>query len=155
MHTSATSGYADVCIGNTPLQGTIYGIDIRQRSTLRAFRQSIFTNTVTGDHDFADGWNFTWLGNYTLSKDDRSVVGEMRWDSPNTRNLRPTVSYNFTDPNRGDLQLFRTIQLSSPTRFQAGDRVTAIDTFTKPLSSFTVLDAVDTTKAYTGKAVLA
>lgn len=152
--TPATSGYADVCIGNTPLQGTIYGIDIRQRSTLRAFRQSIFTNTVTGDHDFADGWNFSWLGNYTLSTDDRSVVGEMSWDSPGTRNLRPTVAYNFTDPNRGDLTLYRTIQLSSPTRFQAGEQVTAIDTFTKPLSSFTVLDAVDTTRAYTGKAVL-
>ena len=27
--------------GNTPQLGTIYGIDIRQRSTLRAFRQSM------------------------------------------------------------------------------------------------------------------
>lgn len=152
--TPTTTGYADVCIGNTPLQGTIYGIDIRQRSTLRAFRQSIFTNTVTGEHNFADGWNFTWLGNYTRSIDDRSVVGEASWDSPSARNQRPTVSYDFTDPNRSDLTLFRTIQLSSPTRYQAGEQVTAIDTFTKPLSSFTVLDAIDTTEAYTAKAVL-
>jgi hypothetical protein len=34
--------------GNTPTKGTIYGIDIRQRSTLRAYRQSIFTNTLQG-----------------------------------------------------------------------------------------------------------
>jgi TonB-dependent receptor len=33
--------------------------------------------------------------------------------------------------------------------------VTSVDDFTKPLSGFTVLDAVDTTKAYTGKLVLA
>ena len=152
--TPTTSGYADVCIGNTPQKGTIYGIDIRQRSTLRAYKQSIFTNTIAGDHDFADGWHVMWLGNYTQSKDDRSVVGEVTWDSPSTRNLRPTVGYDFSDPNRGNLTLFTTNQLSGPTRFQAGTQVTAIDTFTKPASSFTVLDAVDTTDAYTGKIVL-
>ena len=153
--TPTNTGYADVCIGNTPFQGTVYGIDIRQRSTLRAFRQSIFTNTLAGDHEFSDGWKLSWLGNFSESKDDRSVLGEASWDSPSTRTLRPTVSYDFTDPNRGNLSLFNTLQLSGPTRYQAGTAVTAIDTFTKPLSSLTVLDAVDTTKAYTGKLVLA
>jgi len=149
-----TSGYADVCTGNTPQKGTVYGIDIRQRSTLRAFRQSIFTNTLAGEHKFADGWKLNWVGNYTESKDDRSVTGEVTWDSPSTRNQRPTVSYDFTNPNVSSLSLFTTRQLASPTRYTAGTAVTAIDTFTKPASSFTVLDAVDTTKAYTGKVVL-
>jgi TonB-dependent receptor len=153
--TPTNTGYADICIGNTPFRGTVYGIDIRQRSTLRAFRQSIFTNTMSGDHEFSEGWKLSWLGNLTVSKDDRSVVGEATWDSPSTRTLRPTVSYDFTNPNRGSLKLFKTIQLSSPTRYQAGEMVTAIDGFTKPLSSLTVLDAVDTTKAYTGRLVLA
>jgi len=152
--TPTTSGYADVCIGNTPFQGTVYGIDIRQRSTLRAFRQSIFTNTLEGTHEFGDGWKVNWLGNYTESKDDRSVVGEATWDSPSTRNLRPTVSYDFTNPNFSRLLLFTTVQLSTPTRFQAGTPVVDIDTFTKPLTSLNILDAVDTTKAYTGKLVL-
>lgn len=152
--TPTTTGYADVCIGNTPQVGTIYGIDIRQRSTLRAFRQSIFTNMIRGEHEFAEGWKFEWLGNYAESKDDRSVVGEASWDSPSTRTLRPTVGYDFSDPNLARLQLYTTLQLSGPTRFQAGTPVTAIDTFTKPLSSLTVLDAVDTTKAYTAKGVL-
>jgi TonB-dependent receptor len=152
--TPTTSGYADVCIGNTPLSGTIYGIDIRQRSTLRAYRQSIFTNTAQLTHDFGDGWRVDLLGNYTESKDDRSVVGEASWDSPSTRTARPTVSYDFTDPDRSRLLLYRTLQLSGPTRYQAGAAVTAIDGFTKPLSSLTVLDAVDTTTAYTGRLVL-
>ena len=152
--TPTTTGYADVCIGNTPFQGTVYGIDIRQRSTLRAFRQSIFTNTVEGTHEFGDGWKFNWLGNYTESKDDRSVIGETTWESPSTRSLRPTVAYDFTNPNLARLALFTTIQLSGPTRFQAGTPVTAIDSFTKPLTSFNVLDAVDTTKAYTAKFVV-
>ncbi|PTS87922.1 TonB-dependent receptor, partial [Sphingomonas sp. HMWF008] len=152
--TPTTSGYADICIGNTPQKGTIYGIDIRQRSTLRAFKQSIFTNTLAGDHDFGAGWHLMWLGNYTQSKDDRSVVGEIAWDSPSTRSLRPTVAYDFSDPNRSRLQLFTTNQLSGPTRFQAGTAVTAIDTFAKTPSSLTVLDAIDTTDAYTAKLVL-
>lgn len=152
--TPTNSGYADVCIGNTPQRGTIYGIDIRQRSTLRAFRQSIFTNTLAGDHRFGDGWALNWIGNYTVSKDDRSVVGEASWDSPATRNQRPTVGYDFSDPNRSRLSLFTTTQLSGPTRYTAGTPVTAIDTFTKPPVSFSVLDAIDTTKAYTGKVVL-
>ncbi len=152
--TPINTGYGDVCIGNTPPSGTVYGIDIRQRSTLRAFRQSIFTNTLEGKHEFGDGWQVNWLGNYTESKDDRSVVGETTWDSPSTRSLRPTVRYDFTDPNLSRLLLFTTVQLSSPTRYQAGTPVTAIDSFNKPLSSLNVLDAVDTTKAYTGKLVV-
>ncbi|ATE66470.1 TonB-dependent receptor [Rhizorhabdus dicambivorans] len=152
--TPTTSGYADVCTGNTPQKGTVYGVDIRQRSTLRAFRQSIFTNTLAGDHDFADGWKLSWLGNFTRSKDDRSIVGEVSWDSPGTRTARPTVSYDFSDRNHSVLTLFTTNPLAGPTRFSAGGQVNNVDSFTKPPSSLLVLDAIDTTKAYTGKAVL-
>jgi TonB-dependent receptor len=65
------------------------------------------------------------------------------------------VAYDFTNPLRNTPQLFTTVQLSSPTRYTAGTAVTAIDTFTKPLAELRVLDAVDTTKAYTGRLVLA
>ena len=153
--TPTTTGYADVCIGNTPFRGTVYGVDINQRSTLRAFRQSVFTNTLSGDHKFGDRWRFKWAANYTESIDDRSVTGEARWDSPSTRNLRPTVVYDLSDPNRGNVQLFTTTQLSGPTRYTAGTPVAAIDTFTKPLTSLRVLNALDVTSAWTGKAELA
>jgi TonB-dependent receptor len=143
------SGYADVCIGNTPLKGTVYGIDINQRATLRAFRQTIFTNTLGGDHSFGEGWKLAWRANFTRSKDDRSVLGEARYDSPSTRTLRPTLSYDLSDPQLARVQLFRT--LSSGGRFTAGDRVTNIDDFSRPFSSLTSSDFVDTTKAYTGK----
>ncbi len=155
--TPTTSGYGDICIGNTSLVGTNYGVDINQRSTLRAFEQSIFTNTIEGKHTFGDsGLRFEWLGNYTSSKDDRSTVGEARWNSPSTRTLRPTVAYNFADPLNARVQLFNTLQLATtPTRFQAGTAVTAIDTFNKPLGEFRVNDLVDDTVAYTGRAIVA
>lgn len=153
--TPTNTGYADVCIGNTPLTGTVYGIDINQRSTLRNFRQSIFTNTLEGNHSFGEGWSLSWLGNYTQSEDDRSVTGEARWNSPSTRTLRPTVAYDFSNPGRNTPLLFNTLQLSGPTRYTAGTAVTAIDSFTKPLASLRLLDAVDTTKAYTGRLIVA
>ncbi len=144
-----TSAYADAC-ANTPFRGTVYGIDINQRSTLRAFRQSVFTNTIEGEHKFGESWKFKWVANFTKSKDDRSVVGETRWESPSTRTSRPTVAYDFTDPNLARVQLFTT--LSNAGVFSAGAPVTAVDSFLKPLTSFRNLDAVDTTNAYTAKA---
>jgi TonB-dependent receptor len=155
-NTSPTNtGYADVCIGNSPFSGTAYGMDINQRSTLRAFRQSVLTNTAEGKHQLNDSLRLKWAANYTKSKDDRSVVGEARWDSPSTRTLRPTVAYDFNNPNLARVQLFTTNQLSGPTRYTAGTAVTAIDTFTKPLSSLRSLRAVDPTTAYTFKGELA
>ena len=112
-----TTGYADICVGNSPFAGTVYGIDINQRSTLRAFRQSVLTNTAEGKHQLSDSIRLKWAANYTKSKDDRSVVGEARWDSPSTRTLRPTVAYNFSDQNLARVQLFTTNQLSGPTRY--------------------------------------
>ena len=149
----SNTGYADTCIGNTSLVGTVYGIDINQRATLRAFEQSVFTNTLGGDHEFADGWSFDWRLNYTKAIDDRSVVGETRYDSPSTRNLRPTISYNFTDPDVGRIQLFRTITTGTgaATRYSAGDTVRNIDDFARPLSSLTSSKLIDETVAYTGK----
>ena len=151
--TPVNSAYADAC-NNNPFIGTVYGIDINQRSTLRAFRQSVFTNTLEGKHRFGDAWGFKWVANYTKSVDDRSTVGEARWDSPRARNLRPTVAYDFTNTQLARVRLFTTNQLSGPTRFSAGTPVTAIDSFEKPLTSFRSVDAVDPTKAYTFKGEL-
>jgi TonB-dependent receptor len=145
-----SSGYANVCIGNTPLKGTNYGVDINQRATLRAFEQSIFTTTLGGDHEFGEGWKLNWRANYTRAKDDRSVAGEARYDSPSARNLRPTVNYDFTDPQHAVIKLYQTIGGTNGP-FSAGAPVTNIDAFSRPLSSLTSLDAVDITKAYTGK----
>lgn len=144
------SGYANVCIGNTPLKGVNYGVDINQRATLRAFEQSIFTNTLGGDHAFGDGWKLNWRLNYTRAKDDRSVVGEARYESPSTRNQRPTVAYDFTNPQLAVVSLFRTVGGNSGP-FSADAPVTNIDDFSRPLASLTSANNVDVTKAYTGK----
>jgi TonB-dependent receptor len=64
------------------------------------------------------------------------------------------VGYDFTDPGVSRLTLYTTNASGTPTLYSAGTPATAIDTFTKPLTSISFLDAVDTTRAWTGRLVI-
>ncbi|MEH3040692.1 MAG: TonB-dependent receptor [Sphingomonas paucimobilis] len=152
---AGTTGYADVCTGNTPLRGTVYGIDLNSNFTVRAYKQSVFTNTLGGDHDL-DTWRVSWRANYTRSIDDRTQPAQLNYDSPsfgtngaNAAN-RLTVGYDFTDPQLARVQLFRTIRNANGT-LARGDRVTAIEDFPRSLSRLRSLIAADTTEAYTAR----
>ncbi|WP_375419611.1 TonB-dependent receptor [uncultured Sphingomonas sp.] len=150
-----TTGYADVCTGNTPLRGTVYGVDLNSNFLVRAYKQSVFTNTIGGDHSFG-GWKVAWRGNYTKSIDDRSAPAQLNYDSPgfgtngaNAAN-RLTVDYDFTDPQLAKVALYRTLRAANGT-LSRGARVTAIEDFPRALNRLRVLDAKDVTKAYTAK----
>ncbi|MBD8734576.1 TonB-dependent receptor [Sphingomonas sp. T1] len=152
---SGTTGYADVCTGNTPLLGTVYGIDLNSNFTVRKYKQSVFTNTLGGDHELGD-WKVAWRGNYTRSIDDRSQPAQLNYDSPsfgtngaNAAN-RLTVGYDLTDPQLAKVQLYRTIR-NADGSFSRGDRVTAIEDFPRTLSRLRSLKAQDVTEAYTAK----
>ncbi len=150
-----TTGYADVCAGNTPLLGTVFGIDINHNSLSREFLQSVFVNTVGGDHQF-DKWDISWRANYTQSIDDRSAPAQINYESPGfgTNGIgavnRPTVAYDLTDPQLARVQLFRTLRAADGT-LSAGARVRQIEDFPLTISRVRSLDAVDTTNAYTAK----
>ena len=150
-----TTGYADVCTGNTPLAGTVYGIDLNSNFLVRAYKQSVFTNTIGGDHAFGS-WKVAWRGNYTRSIDNRSAPAQLNYDSSafgtngaNAAN-RITVGYDFTDPQLARVALFRTIRNANGT-LTRGDRVTAIEDFPRSLTRLRSLDARDVTEAYTAK----
>ncbi|WCP72156.1 MULTISPECIES: TonB-dependent receptor [Sphingomonas] len=152
---AGTTGYADICTGNTPLRGTVYGIDLNSNFTVRAYKQSVFTNTLGGDHDL-DTWRVSWRANYTRSIDDRTQPAQLNYDSPsfgtngaNAAN-RLTVAYDLTDPQLARVQLYRTIRNANGT-FARGDRVTAIEDFPRSLARLRSLIAADTTDAYTAR----
>lgn len=150
-----TTGYADVCTGNTPLTGTIYGVDFDARFRATAYRQSVFTNTVGGDHELGD-WTVKWRGNYTRSKDDRSLPYLHTYQSPGfgTNGAggvnRVTVDYNFTDKNNSQVRLFRTLRDANGV-FSRGAGVSDFQSFPNAITAATALDAVDITDAYTAK----
>jgi TonB-dependent receptor len=156
---AGTTGYADVCIGNTPYKGTIYGVDFDYRITGRSFLQSVFTNTLGGDHSF-DKVKLKWRGNYTKSVDDRSAPRNLAYQSPGfgTNGTgavnRVTYDYDFTNPLDRQIRLFRTLRSSSGV-LSKGDPVTSFADYPAPITQAFILKAKDTTEAYTGKVELA
>ncbi len=152
---SGTTGYADTCTGNTPLLGTVYGIDLNSNFTVRKYKQSVFTNTVGGDHELGD-WRVAWRGNFTRSIDDRTQPAQLNYDSPsfgtngaNAAN-RLTVGYDLTDPQLAKVLLYRTIRNADGT-FSRGEQVTSIEDFPRTLNRLRSLYAQDATEAYTAK----
>ncbi|MGA1800044.1 TonB-dependent receptor [Sphingomonas sp. 4RDLI-65] len=148
---SNTTGYADVCTGNTPLLGTVYGVDLNSNFTVRKYKQSVFTNTIGGDHELGE-WKVAWRGNFTRSIDDRTQPAQLNYESPNFANAtnRLTVGYDLTDPQLAKVQLFRTIRNADGT-FSRGAQVTAIEDFPTSLNRLRSLKAQDVTEAYTAK----
>ncbi|MFN3819559.1 TonB-dependent receptor [Blastomonas sp.] len=150
-----TTGYADVCTGNTPLVGTVYGVDFDARFRKTDYSQSVFTNTLGGDHEFGN-WTVKWRGNFTRSEDDRSQPYLLTYQSPGygTDGVggvnRVTADYDFRNPNNSQVRLFRTLR-SSTGVFSRGAAVQAYQDFPNSLSSATSLIALDVTDAYTGK----
>lgn len=152
---AGTTGYADVCTGNTPLLGTVYGIDLGSNFTVRAYKQSVFTNTLGGDHDL-DNWRVSWRANYTRSIDDRTQPAQLNYESPGfgsngaSAANRLTVAYDLRDPQLSKVELYRTIRNTNGT-FARGDRVRSIDDFPVSMIRLRSLLAADTTDAYTAR----
>ena len=98
--TPTTSGYADVCIGNTPLTG--HDLWHRHQPALDAARvPPVDLHQHAGGHARVRRRLDARLARQLHPLEGRSL-GRRRgtWDSPSTRTLRPTVAYDFTDPNR-------------------------------------------------------
>jgi TonB-dependent receptor len=150
-----TTGYADVCSGNTPYKGTVYGIDLNSNVLVREYLQSVFVNTIGGDHDFGK-LKVRWRGNYSRSVDDRSAPAQLNYDSSGFGNNgagapnRLTVAYDLTDKQHPLVELYRTLR--SPTGvLSRGARVNQIEDFGATLARVRGLKAKDITDAYTAK----
>ncbi len=151
-----TTGYADVCTGNTPLRGTIYGVDYDARFRQTAYRQSVFTNTIGGDHTLSDAITIRWRGNYTRSEDDRSQPYLVTYQSPGfgsngaSATSRVAAQYDFTDRFNSQVRLFNTLR-SSTGVLSAGGPVADYASFPNAMTNVTSLNALDVTNAYTAK----
>ena len=153
-----TTGYADICAGNTPYLGIVNGIDINYNALSREFLQSVQVNTIGGDHELGP-WEINWRGNYTRSVDDRSAPAQINYESPGfgTNGAgainRPSVFYDLRNPEQSFVQLFRTNRAANGV-LSAGARVQQFEDFPLPLSRIRGLRAQDDTDAYTGRLVI-
>lgn len=108
-----TRGYADVRTGNTPMKGTVYGVELDSSLNINHTLESIFTNTLGGNH-FINGWDVSWRLNYTQSQAESGPSFNSSWRTPRPNDaidysLRPTVMYDYTNRAQHGVQLFDTI----------------------------------------------
>lgn len=142
-------GWANAALGNTPFVGQIFGVEIDSTLNSNSSRQRIFTNTLGGNHGFG-GWDVKWRLNYTVAQADSRPPFQSTWVSPRDVLLRPTLTYDLTNPNINNVRLYQTIRNSDGSFTRGPER---------PFISTTELDYVtmtrnrqrDETKAYTAR----
>ncbi|MDE8654044.1 TonB-dependent receptor [Novosphingobium album (ex Liu et al. 2023)] len=144
-----TTGYADIRTGNTPLQGTLHGAEIESTLNSNSSRQSIFTNTLAGEHDL-DTWKVKWRLNYTRADARSKPPFQSSWVSPTSFTQRPTLVYDFTDPNLARVHLFQTIRNADGT-YSTGPERPYIQPTELNFLNMTRNRQLDRTNAYTGK----
>lgn len=151
-----TTGFADICNGNTPQKGTIYGSQITANFNSLETAEYTWSNTLGGAHQWGE-WKLDWRLNYTQAEDGQDAPARSNFASPSAVADRPTVEYDFTDPNNNTVRLYRTVLTgtgSSAVRSR-GAAVQSIDAFALPIVSsgaaISTTDGGDPTFAYTGK----
>lgn len=144
-----TTGYADIRTGNTPMQGTLYGAEIESTLNSNSSRQSIFTNTLGGEHDL-ETWKISWRANYTRADSRSKPPFQSSWGSPKDFTQRPTLVYDFTDPDLAKVRLYETIRNDDGTYSMGAERPYISPTELNFLG-MTRNRQLDRTNAWTGK----
>jgi TonB-dependent receptor len=147
-----TSGFADICNGNTPQKGTVYGAQITSNFNSLESAEYTWTNTISGEHLWSD-WDVKWKLNYTQAEDGFDAPGRSNFASPAAITDRPTVDYDFTDPNNNIVKLFRTVVTGTGATAvrSKGAPVQSIDSFLAPAVNISTTDGGEPTFAYTAK----
>jgi TonB-dependent receptor len=145
----ARTRYADVRTGNTPLQGTLLGVEIETQWGFSNSPQTIFTNTLGGNHILGD-WQVSWRGNFTRGDDAQNPPFGSQWNSPASAALRPSIVYDFTDKDVPKLQFFNTVVAADGTRSLGASRNFILGSDTSFIN-MTRTDRLDRTDAYTAR----
>jgi len=147
-----TSGFADICNGNTPQKGTVYGAQITSNFNSLETAEYTWTNTIGGEHLWSD-WNVKWKLNYTQAEDGQDAPARSNFASPAAITDRPTVDYDFTDGQNNTVRLFRTVVTGTGATAvrSRGAAVQSIESFLTPALSISTTDGGDPTFAYTAK----
>lgn len=151
------SGFADICNGNVPQKGTVYGAQITANFNSLETAEYTWTNTLGGEHRWSE-WAVSWRLNYTQAEDGLDAPARTNFASPATVADRPTVDYNFTDPNNNTVRLYRTVLTGTGAAAvrSKGAPVQSIDGFlllpvTGNNSTIATTDGGEPTFAYTAK----
>lgn len=142
--------YADISCNNTPLAGTVYGVEREGSFNTNEYLQDLLTNTVGGNHFIAD-WDINWRLNFTSARDMIDAPAQVSFKSADDLATRAGVVYDWSDPDHPQLYIHDTIDNGDGT-YSLGD--TAHDLFGTETMSFVegnALDEVDRTQSWSAR----
>jgi TonB-dependent receptor len=92
-----------------PFTGTVYGARLNVNTNSLESEEDIYTSTLGGEHDDMFGWDLSWRANYTYTADGRDAPALPTWQSPGAATDRPSLTYDFTNPEDHVVRLYRTV----------------------------------------------
>ncbi len=147
--TGASNSYQTAASGNSAFTGTSYGARINLNTNSLESEEDTYLSTLGGEHEVSD-WDVSWRANYAYTADGRDAPATPSWQSPSTFTSRPTVSYDFRDPEDHRILLYRTTGVTGArTR---GAPVMSVEEFPVDFQSISRRSGGDETQAYTLKA---
>lgn len=147
---SSGNGANDICNGNTPLRGVVYGARLQSNFRTASIKEYTWTSTLGGDHDGVFGFNVSWRLNFTRTEDGQDDAAQPFFQSPTDALQRPSVLYNFTDPYNHGVELYRTVVTG--TVRSLGARVMEVEQFTQTFQNIDAVSGGATTEATTFRA---
>jgi TonB-dependent receptor len=142
------TAYTGAASGNGAQLGTSFGSRINVNTNSLESEEDVYTSTFGGEN-VAAGWDLSWRANYTYTADGRDAPALPTWQSPGTFTDRPTVVYNFTNPDNHNIQLFRTTGATGArTR---GGAVSTVESFPVAFQAISRRTGGDETQAYSAK----
>ncbi len=134
---------------NDPTNGTVYGARIGGRVDYRDSFETLSTTTVGGEHKNWLGNSVSWRLNQTEASNGADEPVGFAFQSPSTFTLRPTVVYDFRNPDHNTVTLYRTT--GTDTARTQGAQVASIEDFQAPLQNVFKIVGGERTLADTAK----
>ena len=117
-----------VAIGNTPVRGTIYGVELDATFNMREDIESIFNTQIGGESDF-DRFSLEWSAGFNETINAREPDSAYWEYDINNGDDGISVTYDYTVPDAPIVEVYDTVidpnavSASNPEGYTLGDRL--------------------------------
>ena len=125
-----------LAIGNTPIRGTVYGVELDATFNMREDIESIFTTQLGGESDF-ERFSIEWSAGFNESISERDPDSAYWEYDINNSDDGISVTYDYSNPDAPIVQVYDSIldpnavTATNPDGYALGDLLTG-----PPVSSF-------------------
>lgn len=116
------SGYADTTIGNTPVKGEVIGVSVDGNFNARTDVENVVVYSLTGESSFDSGLKLDYSVSTARSESSRQPPNAYPTYEIDELLDRPTVVYDYTDPDFPMVELYETVELEDGA-YGRGERI--------------------------------